>query len=88
MAGRVKARRQPHEAWSWAAQGGRGWQDLAAVQLGSSNMGWERELIGGAHASVRGERLGVGPMRGMYSVKYTKGAGGLSGPMRGMTAYE
>jgi hypothetical protein len=93
MAGRVKARRQPHEAWSWAAQGGRGWQDLAAVQLGSSNVGWERELIGGAHASVRGERLGVEDGRReskkkMYSVKYTKGAGGLSGPMRGMMAYE
>jgi hypothetical protein len=59
MAGQVKARRQPLEAWSWAARGGRMWRDSAVAQLGSADAGWERELTGGAHASARGEREGA-----------------------------
>jgi hypothetical protein len=39
MGGRVKARRQPLEARSWAAQGGRMWRDLAAAQPGSAGVG-------------------------------------------------
>jgi hypothetical protein len=31
-------------------------QDSVAVQPGLADVGWERELTGGAHASVRGER--------------------------------
>jgi hypothetical protein len=91
MAGRVKARRQPLEAWSWAARGGRMWRDSAVAQPGSADVGWERELTGGAHASARGEREGAEDERReskkkMYSMKYDKGARGPSGPMRGTTA--
>jgi hypothetical protein len=56
-------------------------------------MRWERELIGRAHASARGEREGVDDGRReskkkLYSMKYAKGACGPSAPMRGMTAGE
>jgi hypothetical protein len=59
MAGRVKAQRQPLEARSWVARGGQTRRDLAAAQPGSAGAGWERELTGGAHASVMGEREDV-----------------------------
>jgi hypothetical protein len=44
-------------------------------------VGWKRELTGGAHASVRGEREGAKDGRQeskkkMYYVKYAKGARG------------
>jgi hypothetical protein len=55
MAGRVKEQRRPLEAWCWATQGCRTWWDSVAARLGSAGVGWERELTGGAHASVRGE---------------------------------
>jgi hypothetical protein len=84
---------QPLEARSWAAWGGRTWRDSAAAQPGSAGVGWERELTGGAHASVRGEREGTEGGRReskkkTYSVKYAKGARGPSWPMRGTMAYE
>jgi hypothetical protein len=90
MARRVKARRQPLEARSWVARGGRTRWDLMATQPGSADAGWERELTGGADASARGEREGAEDRRReskkkMYSAKYTKG---VRGPMRGMTACE
>jgi hypothetical protein len=77
MAGRVKARRQPLKARSWVARGGRTWRDSVAAQPGLAGAGWERELIGGAHASARGEREGAEDERReskkkAYSVKYTK----------------
>jgi hypothetical protein len=50
MVGQVKVRRQPLEARSWVAWGGRMWRDSAMAQLGSADAGWQRELLGGAHA--------------------------------------
>jgi hypothetical protein len=75
------------------ARGGQTCRDFAAVQPGSTRAGWERELIDGAHASVRGEREGTEAGRReskkkMYSAKYTKGVRGPSGPMRGTMACE
>jgi hypothetical protein len=52
-------RRQPLEAWSWAARGGRMQWDSAVAQPWSIGMGWERELIGEAHALAMGEREGA-----------------------------
>jgi hypothetical protein len=74
-------------------QGGRTRWDSAAVEPGSAGMGWERELTGGTHALVRGEREGAEDGRReskkkTYSVKYAKGTRGLSEPMRGMMACE
>jgi hypothetical protein len=54
MAGRVKARRLPHVSRDGWTQ----WDSLAA-QPGSAVVGWERERTGGAHASMRGERVGA-----------------------------
>jgi hypothetical protein len=54
MAGRVKARRWPLEAWSWAVQGGRMQQDSVAARPGLAGVGWVRELTRGAHVSARG----------------------------------
>jgi hypothetical protein len=34
-----------------------------AAQPGSTDVGWERKLIGGAHASTRGEREDVEVVR-------------------------
>jgi hypothetical protein len=51
--GRVKARRQQHEARNWAVRGGQTPRDSAAARPGSAGMRWERDLIGRAHASVR-----------------------------------
>jgi hypothetical protein len=53
-------------------------------------VGWERELICGAHALARGEREGAEDRRRkskkkMYSMRYAKG---VSGPRRGTTACE
>jgi hypothetical protein len=56
MAGRVKVRRRQLEARSWTARGGQTRWDSTAVRMGSVGMGWERELMGGAPALVRGER--------------------------------
>jgi hypothetical protein len=91
MAGQVKARRRPLEAWCWAAQGGRTRWDLAAGRPRSVGTGWEREITCGAHASVRGEREDTDDGRReskkkTYSMEYAKGAHGLSGSMKGTTA--
>jgi hypothetical protein len=59
MARRVKARRRPLEARSWVARGVRTRQDSTVARPGSAGMRWERELTGGACASVRGEREGA-----------------------------
>jgi hypothetical protein len=74
MAGRVRARRQQLEARSWAAR-----RDSTAEWPWSTGKGWERELIGGAHASTRGEREDAEDGRReskkkTYSVEYAKGA--------------
>jgi hypothetical protein len=66
-------------------------QDSMAVQPRLAGAGWERELTGGAHASVRGEREDVEDGRHeskkkMYSVEYTKGARRPSGPTKGTMA--
>jgi hypothetical protein len=58
---------------------------------GSGSVTWERELIGRAHVSVRGEREDAEDGRHksnqkMYSAEYAKGACGPSEPMKGMTA--
>jgi hypothetical protein len=89
MTGRVKARRWPLVAQSWATQGGRTWQDSAVVHPRSAGVGWERELIGRAHASTRGEREDTEDGRReskkkMYSAESAKGT---HGPMKGMMAY-
>jgi hypothetical protein len=91
MAGRVKVRRRPHEARSWAVQGGQTRRDLAAARPGLTDVGWERELTGGAHASARGERENAKDGRRelkmkTYSAEYAKGAHGPSEPTKGMTA--
>jgi hypothetical protein len=93
MAGQVKARRRRLEARSWAAWGGQTQRDLAATQPWSAHTGWERELIGGACVSVRGEREGAEDgrresNRKAYSGEYAKGVHGPSRPMRGMMACE
>jgi hypothetical protein len=54
-------------------------------------MGWERELTGGAHASMRAEREDAEDGRReskkkIYSAEYAKGARGPSGPTKGMVA--
>jgi hypothetical protein len=89
MAGRVKARRWPLVVRSWVTQGGRTWQDLAAVRPRSADVGWERELTNGAHASARGEREDAEDgwresKKKMYYAEYAKGT---HGPMKGMMAY-
>jgi hypothetical protein len=91
MAGRVKARRSPLEAWSWVTQGGRTRWDSAAARPGLAGMGWERELAGGAHASARGERedAEVGrheSKKKTYFAECAKGTCGPSGPMKGTMA--
>jgi hypothetical protein len=73
----------------WAAQGGQARWDSVAARPGSTDAGWERELIGGAHASVRGEREDAKdgrrePRKKMYSMEYAKGA---RGPTKGTVAY-
>jgi hypothetical protein len=75
------------------ARGGRTRWNSVAVQPGSAGVGWERELMGGAHASARGEREGAEDgscesKKKMYSTKYAKGEHGPSGPMRGTAACE
>jgi hypothetical protein len=60
--------------------------------LGLASMGWERYLIGGAHALARGEREDTEDGRHeskkkMYCAEYAKGARGPSRPMKGMAAY-
>jgi hypothetical protein len=61
------------------------------VQLGSANVGSERELTGGAHASVRGESEDIEDGRReskkkTYSVEYAKGTRGPSRPTKGTAA--
>jgi hypothetical protein len=72
-------------------KGGRAWRDSAAARLGSTGMGWERELTGGAHVSARGEREGIEDGRHeskkkTYSAEYAKGVHGPSGLMKGTVA--
>jgi hypothetical protein len=62
-----------------------------AARPGSADAGWERELTGGAHGSVRGEREDVEDGRReskkkTYSVEYAKGTCGPSGPTKGTAA--
>jgi hypothetical protein len=89
MAGWVKAQRQQLKARSWALRGWWTWWDSAAAWLGLVGTGWERELIDGAHASVRGgEREDVEDRRResnkkMYSAEYAKGMSRPSGPTNG-----
>jgi hypothetical protein len=56
-----------------------------------ADAGWEREIIGGAHASVRGEREDVEDGRReskkkMHSVECAKGARGPSRLTKGTVA--
>jgi hypothetical protein len=92
MAGRVKARRWQLEAWSTAVQGGRARWDSAVAWPWLAGVGWERELIGEAHASAKEEREDADDGRQKakkktYSAEYAKGAHGPSGSMKEMVAY-
>jgi hypothetical protein len=63
--------------------------DSTAAWPGSTSAGWERELTGGAHASVRGEREDAEDGRHeskkkRYSTEYAKGARGST---KGTAAY-
>jgi hypothetical protein len=58
--------------------GGAGRPDVARFNSGAAGMGWDRELIGGAHASARGGREDAEDgrrksKRKTYSQKYANG---------------
>jgi hypothetical protein len=71
--------------------GGQTRRDSVTARPGLAGVGWERELIGGAHVSAREEREDVEDGRReskkkTYSVEYTKGTRGPSTPTKGTVA--